>query len=534
MKMRLVQALLLMVVILALVNVASTATSWTTPGPHGLNLNGKMFTLSLNRGGISFFPPSWPSTPSSTTSPYYSTTKRSYSTTKHPYTTTRHHHTTTKRSYSTTKHPYTTTRHHHTTTKRSYSTTKHPYTTTRHHHTTTKRSYSTTKHPYTTTRHHHTTTKRSYSTTTTRPHTTTTRSYSTTNYPNTTTTRPHTTTTHPHTTTKRSYSTTKHPYTTTRHHHTTTKRSYSTTKHPATTTRHHHTTTKRSYSTTTKRSYSTTTMRPHTTTMHSYSTTNYPNTPTTRPHTTTTHSYSTTNYPNTTTTRPHTTTTRPHTTTTTAPSVRGVSVCLRYLTDFGQTSNPRIFTLSPSGTPLQVNVNQFGYYTLKLQPYDPYGYNTLYMKPSIKLWSNIGPDIWSRVCFTLDSMKNVAQVFSGSNISIRMVLPYQYVWSGEPVIEFPGFDGQLTDVQMWDYPLSYREVFKYMNNGVYGPYRGSVLTWSSINYTPRGNTLLEDVYEWQTKQQISGRRRGRRPKGGRKNRKFVNVVEREEGVRNLL
>ena len=32
--MRLVQALLLMVVILALVNVASTATSWTTPGEH--------------------------------------------------------------------------------------------------------------------------------------------------------------------------------------------------------------------------------------------------------------------------------------------------------------------------------------------------------------------------------------------------------------------------------------------------------------------------------------------------------------------
>ncbi|XP_036955507.1 mucin-5AC-like [Acanthopagrus latus] len=461
MKMRLVQALLLMVVILALVNVASTATSWTTPGPHGLNLNGKMFTLSLNRGGISFFPPSWPSTPSSTTSPYYSTTKRSYSTTKHPYTTTRHHHpttkrsySTTKRSYSTTKHPYTTTRHHHPTTrhhhpttKRSYSTTKHPYTTTRHHHPTTKRSYSTTKHPYTTTRHHHTTPKR----------------------PHTTTTRPHTTTTRPHTTT--------------RHHHPTTKRSYSTTKHP-------------------------------------YTTTTRPNTTTTRPHTTTTR-------PNTTTTRPHTTTTRPHTTTT-APSVRGVSVCLRYLTN---TVENRLFTVSPSRMPLQVTVNQLGYYTLR---FNSYGYNTLYMKPSIRFWSNIGPDIWSRVCFTLDSMKNVAQAFSGSNISIRMLLPYQYVWSGEPVIEFPGFDGQLTDVQMWDYPLSYREVFKYMNNGVYGPHHGSVLTWSSINYTPSGNTLLEDVYEWEAKQQISGRRRGRRPKGGRKNRKFVNVVEREEGIRDLL
>ena len=44
----------------------------------------------------------------------------------------------------------------------------------------------------------------------------------------------------------------------------------------------------------------------------------------------------------------------------------------------------------------------------------------------------------------------------------------QYVWSGEPVIQFEGFDGQVTDIQMWDYPLSYREVFKYMTNGVYG------------------------------------------------------------------
>ncbi|XP_036957355.1 uncharacterized protein LOC119021272 [Acanthopagrus latus] len=209
---------------------------------------------------------------------------------------------------------------------------------------------------------------------------------------------------------------------------------------------------------------------------------------------------------------------------TTAPTTRSVSVCLRYLIDFGQTSNPRIFTLSPSSTPLLVNVDQLGVYTLN---FNQYSYNTLYMKPSIRFWSTIGPDIWSRFCFTLDSTKNVAQVFSGSNISIRKLIRYQYVWSGEPVIQFEGFDGQVTDVQMWDYPLSYREVFKYMTNGVYGPYRGSVLTWSSINYTPSGNTLLEDVYEWQAKQQISGRRRGRQPKGGRKNRKFVNA-EREK------
>ncbi|XP_030277429.1 uncharacterized protein LOC115584140 [Sparus aurata] len=353
--MKLVHAFLMMAAI-------STTTSWRTPAPRGLNLNGKMFTLSLNRGGISFYPPSWPSTPSSTTSPYYTNTP--------PYTR---------------KHPYTTTQHYPTTSK-------HPYTTTQHYPTTTKRPYITTRYPYTTTQH----------------------------YP--------TTTTHP-------YTTTRHPYT----------------RHPYTTS--------------------------------------------------------------------------------TAPSARGVSVCLRYLTDFVQISNPRFFKLSPSSTPLQVNIDRLGGCTLN---FDPFSYNTMYLTPSIRFWSNIGPDIWSRVCLTLDSMKNVAQVFSGSNISIRKVIPNQYVWSGEPVIEFEGFDGQVTDVQMWDYPLSYREVFKYMTSGVYGLYRGSVLTWSSISYTPKGNTLLEDVYEWQTKQKIIGRRRGRQPEGGRKNRKFVNVEEREKGKRDQL
>lgn len=44
----------------------------------------------------------------------------------------------------------------------------------------------------------------------------------------------------------------------------------------------------------------------------------------------------------------------------------------------------------------------------------------------------------------------------------------QYQWSGEPVITFSGFDGQLTDVQVWDYPLRYKEVLYYMSHGYYG------------------------------------------------------------------
>ncbi|XP_068560586.1 uncharacterized protein [Cebidichthys violaceus] len=217
-------------------------------------------------------------------------------------------------------------------------------------------------------------------------------------------------------------------------------------------------------------------------------------------------------------TSPYYSTTTPPTTYpwTTAPTTRGVSVCLRYLAE----NFYLLFTLSPSSrTPLQFGVNGAASYMLT------YGYYQQSFQPNIRFWTNIGPDIWNSVCFTVDSMKNVAQVFSGSNISIRKILPRQYDWSGEPVMECSGFDGQLTDVQIWDYALSYREVFNYMTSGVYAPYRGSALSWSDISYSLRGQSLLEDTFEVQGRQPIrsSRGRKGCRPKGGKKTRKFYNV-----------
>ena len=65
------------------------------------------------------------------------------------------------------------------------------------------------------------------------------------------------------------------------------------------------------------------------------------------------------------------------------------------------------------------------------------------------------------------SLVSLIFIISLIYICVYVCVCVQYVWSGEPVIEFPGFDGQVTDVQMWDYPLSYREVFKYMTSSVY-------------------------------------------------------------------
>ncbi|XP_053171569.1 uncharacterized protein LOC128355351 [Scomber japonicus] len=206
-------------------------------------------------------------------------------------------------------------------------------------------------------------------------------------------------------------------------------------------------------------------------------TTPYPTTRYTRPYTTTRYPYWTTQYPN----------------WTTAPTTAGVSVCVRYLTDFDERGNPTLFTLSPSSrTALRLTATSNGWYTLA---WDRFSYYKLSLRSNNRFWSNIGPELWTRVCLTVDTIKNVAQVFSGSTMSIRKMLPIKYVWSGEPVIEFAGFDGQVTDVQMWDYPLAYNEIFNYMSGGVYSSYSGSVLTWSNIGYNLRGNTLLEQRYE---------------------------------------
>ncbi|XP_034388203.1 uncharacterized protein LOC117730549 isoform X6 [Cyclopterus lumpus] len=314
------------------------------------------------------------------------------------------------------------------------------------------------------------------------------------------------------------YTTTRRPYYTTTHKPTllpyTTRRPYYTTTHKPTLLPY---TTRRPYYTTTHKP----TLLPYTTRRPYYTTTHKPTLlpyTTRRPYYTTTHKPTllpyTTRRPYYTTTRPYYTTTRPWTT---APVTRGVSVCVRYLAD----SISSVFTLSSStGAFLKLSVEGERWYTLNL---DRYGYRTMTFRPYLKFWSNMVPDIWTRVCVTVDSMKNVAQVFSGSDISIRKMIPYKYEWSGVPVIDFSGFEGQLTDVQVWDYALCYKEVFNYMTSGIYAPYRGSILSWSDISYSPRGKTLLEETYERQARQPIgsSGERKGRHPKTWA----FSNLVE---------
>lgn len=98
-------------------------------------------------------------------------------------------------------------------------------------------------------------------------------------------------------------------------------------------------------------------------------------------------------------------------------------MCVRYLTDYLQTQYPTIFTLSPrSDSSLTLKGDKTGVFQLS---WDRFGSNSLWFSPSIRFWPNVGADIWNRVCVTVDTRVNEAQVFSGSNMSIRKMLPAQ-------------------------------------------------------------------------------------------------------------
>ncbi|KAM4613447.1 uncharacterized protein ACJ7VT_011541 isoform 2-T2 [Polymixia lowei] len=210
---------------------------------------------------------------------------------------------------------------------------------------------------------------------------------------------------------------------------------------------------------------------------------------------------------------------------TTPSSSPGVSVCLRYVTE--EFDYQPIFTLNPYGpSRLTLRNRRFGRYDLSIS-------NSLSFSTFRNLWA-IRYDFWNSVCVTVDTTKGVAQIFRGGAISIRRRLPIKYLWTGKPVIDISGFDGQVTDVQVWNYPLRYRDIYNYMSYGYYGSYHGSVLTWSQISYSLRGDALLEDTYDSQESRPIKRRDREHGRMGEKRGKKFFTNREQQDRKRERL
>lgn len=65
--------------------------------------------------------------------------------------------------------------------------------------------------------------------------------------------------------------------------------------------------------------------------------------------------------------------------------------------------------------------------------------------------------------------------------------------NGPPVLEVYMFEGQVTDVEVWDRVLSPSWIISYMSRHSYWSYTpGNVLTWSKAIYSTNGEILLEE------------------------------------------
>lgn len=160
----------------------------------------------------------------------------------------------------------------------------------------------------------------------------------------------------------------------------------------------------------------------------------------------------------------------------------GVSVCLRVCLS-EDPSNVLLFKLMYD-TPVF-------FYRM-----EDYKYSMIFNRSEVPLeaytstWFSLTDFIWAKVCMVLDTQNNVVQFFRDTNMSIRKILPFKIVLSGVPQLRMSGFDGQVTDLQVWDHPLQYSEVSRYMKYGG----GGTLLTWCNIVFNSSGSVLVEDSY----------------------------------------
>jgi len=179
----------------------------------------------------------------------------------------------------------------------------------------------------------------------------------------------------------------------------------------------------------------------------------------------------------------------------TATTNLGVSVCLRYIAENRQQT---IFTLSPSSRGLDNQLKFDISSSASVLSYQksslPYILNFMSYRA---FWDNeSSTKLWTSVCVVVDTRKGVAQVFNGKTASVRKRT--QYIWDGEQALVINGFEGQITDIQMWDYPLLKEEARQYLtqyaSSATFRWTKDSVVSWSRMRYESNSSPLVEDAY----------------------------------------
>ncbi|KAI4875965.1 hypothetical protein NFI96_022098 [Prochilodus magdalenae] len=167
----------------------------------------------------------------------------------------------------------------------------------------------------------------------------------------------------------------------------------------------------------------------------------------------------------------------------TLSGISGLTVCMRVLCEkkdfevqlrFRNTSD-RVFYRGPLifGVPSHcLDVNR-----------DSVNFDVASMTPSFEqLWP------WKNMCFTWESGTGMAQLWYDEKMSIRKGIARGQVLSGQAELTILGFEGQVSDLYVWDSPLSVRDLYLYLNLNSSFP-SGSILDWNLIEYSTNGYVL---------------------------------------------
>ncbi|XP_031664776.1 mucin-12 [Oncorhynchus kisutch] len=198
--------------------------------------------------------------------------------------------------------------------------------------------------------------------------------------------------------------------------------------------------------------------------------------------------------------------------TTPSPSLSALTVCLRYMAEEGK--DLTLFSLT-----------QGNYWNLLLERNSGMDYLSIHSSSQSfrsyrLLWSIIEPRPWTSLCVTWEKNTGLAQVWRGRTVSIRKRV-FGQVTNGPPVLKVYKFEGQVTDVEVWDSVLSPSWIMSYMSGWQsYWSYTpGNVLTWSKAIYSTNGEVLLERNTYNSDHQPIKGQRQHPRTMRRKKMRK---------------
>ncbi|XP_018542317.1 C-reactive protein [Lates calcarifer] len=174
-------------------------------------------------------------------------------------------------------------------------------------------------------------------------------------------------------------------------------------------------------------------------------------------------------------------------------SISTMTVCLRFFSQMNRMQG--LFSLATVDHENALMLNKDGDGSYKAHT----GSDTYIYK---KLPTNLLD--WNSVCWTWDSQTGLTQLWLNGLHTSQKLLGKSVVRGelsitiGQEQDEFKGgfktddsFEGDITDLHMWDHVVTACDIRSYMNQGSFSP--GNLLNWNNLNHTVSGNVFIQDA-----------------------------------------